>query len=81
MSAVVLAPTQIAPVAEMSLAQSVLREPLPLLNVCRFGGGLVLLQHLGQFGVGVNNIITLLGPSRLILFISLCVRYVARPGL
>ena len=30
---------RIDPVGEISLTQSVPREPLPLLNLCRFGGG------------------------------------------
>lgn len=46
---------QIDPVAELSLTQSVPREPLPLLSLSRFGGGSVLRQHVGQFGVGVNS--------------------------
>ncbi len=46
---------RIVPVAEMSLTESVHREPLPLLHLCRIGGGSSLRQHVGQFGVGANS--------------------------
>jgi hypothetical protein len=40
----------------MSLTQSIPCEPSSLLIFCRFEGGSVLLQYLGQFEVGVINI-------------------------
>lgn len=39
----------------MSLTQAVPREPFPLLNLFRFGGGAVFRQHLGQFGIGIKK--------------------------
>jgi len=37
-----LAPTEVDPLAEISLTQSVPHEQLTLLNLCKFGGGSVL---------------------------------------
>jgi hypothetical protein len=43
----------------MSLTQSVPLEPLPMRDLCRFRGGSVLLQLVGQFGAGVNTLVGL----------------------
>ena len=37
------------------LTQSVPLELLPMRDLCRFRGGSVLIQLVGQFGAGVNN--------------------------
>ena len=42
-------------VAEGPLTQPDSSRPLPVLDLCRSGGGLVWRRHMGQFGISVNN--------------------------